>query len=63
MVLVYNRGVALYRDVLLERVWGVDSDVAPRTLDIHICRLRKKLEWTTQIRVIPKIGYLLEAEP
>lgn len=63
MVLVYNRGVALYRDVLLERVWGMDSDAAPRTLDIHICRLRKKLGWTNQIRAIPKIGYLLEAEP
>jgi len=32
-------------------------------LDIHICRLRKKLGWTTQIRAIPKIGYMLEAEP
>lgn len=63
MVLVYDRGVALYRDVLWERVWGLDSDAAPRTLDIHICRLRKKLGWTTQIRAIPKIGYMLEAEP
>ena len=32
MVLVYNRGIALYRDVLLERVWGLDCDVMPRTL-------------------------------
>lgn len=62
MVLVYNRGIALYRDVLLERVWGLDCDAAPRTLDIHICRLRKKLGWTHQLRAIPKIGYLLEGE-
>lgn len=62
MVLVYNRGIALYRDVLLERVWGLDCDAAPRTLDIHICRLRKKLGWTHQLRAIPKIGYLLEEE-
>lgn len=62
IVLVYNRGIALYRDVLLERVWGLDCDAAPRTLDIHICRLRKKLGWTHQLRAIPKIGYLLEEE-
>lgn len=63
MILVYNRGIALYRDVLLERVWGLDCDSAPRTLDIHICRLRKKLGWSAQLRAIPKIGYLLEEEP
>ncbi|MFR3227103.1 MAG: response regulator transcription factor [Blautia massiliensis (ex Durand et al. 2017)] len=63
MALVYNRGIALYRDVLLERVWGLDCDVDPRTLDIHISRLRKKLGWTSQLRAVPKIGYLLEVEP
>lgn len=63
MALVYDRGIALYRDALFERVWGLDSDAATRTLDIHICRLRKKLGWNTQIRAIPKIGYMLEAEP
>lgn len=62
MVLVYNRGIALYRDVLMERVWGLDCDAAPRTLDIHICRLRKKLGWEHKLRAIPKIGYMLEGE-
>lgn len=62
MILVYNRGIALYRDVLMERVWGLDCEATPRTLDIHICRLRKKLGWTHQLRAVPKIGYLLEEE-
>lgn len=62
MVLVHNQGVALYRDVLFERVWGLDSDAAIRTLDIHISRLRKKLGWSTCLRAVPKIGYILEAE-
>ena len=44
MVLVQSRGVALYRNVLMERVWGLDSDAGPRTLDLYISRLRKKLE-------------------
>lgn len=60
--LVRNRGIALYRDVLLERVWGMDSDTAGRTLDIHISRLRKKLDWNEHLRTVPKIGYLLEGE-
>lgn len=46
----------------MERVWGLDCEAAPRTLDIHICRLRKKLGWTHQLRAVPKIGYLLEEE-
>ena len=63
MVLVHDQGVALYRDVLFERVWGLDSDASLRTLDIHISRLRKKLGWDKQIRSVPKIGYRLEAQP
>lgn len=60
-VLLQNRGIALYRDVLYRRVWG-DSEQAcdTRTLDIHISRLRKKLGLDTQIKTISKIGYMLE---
>ena len=61
MVLVHDQGIALYRDVLFERVWGLDSDANTRTLDIHISRLRKKLGWDKQLRAVPKIGYILEA--
>ena len=62
MVLVTNRGMVLYRDTLFERVWGLDSEASTRTLDIHISRLRKKLGWEHQLRSVPKVGYLLEAE-
>lgn len=62
MVLVQNRRIALYRDVLFERVWGLDNDATPRTLDIHISRLRRKLGWEGHIRTIPRVGYLLEGE-
>ena len=40
--LLRNRGAALYRDVLFERVWGGEMDDGTRTLDLHIQRLRKK---------------------
>jgi len=31
------------RDVILERVWGLSSDVTTRTIDVHVRSLRKKL--------------------
>ena len=44
-LLMRNRGAALYRDVMYERVWGGIPDTESlRTVDTHIARLRKKLE-------------------
>jgi DNA-binding response OmpR family regulator len=43
-VLADNVGVALSRDALLERVWGFDFDGDQRTVDVHVRRLRMKLE-------------------
>ena len=42
--LASNPGVALSRDVLLERVWGYDFDGDERTVDVHVRRLRMRLE-------------------
>lgn len=39
-----HAGVALSRDTLLERVWGYDFDGDERTVDVHVRRLRMKLE-------------------
>ncbi len=60
--LMRNRGAAMYRDALFERVWGGEMDDGTRTLDLHIQRLRKKLGWQDRIRTVYKVGYLLEAE-
>jgi two-component system alkaline phosphatase synthesis response regulator PhoP len=60
--LVRNRGRALHRFALLEKVWGADFPGDTRTLDIHIRRLRQKLCWEEKIGTIPKFGYRLEAE-
>mgnify|MGYP002227901478 FL=1 len=62
MVLVRARGQALYRDILYERVWGPDAEPNPRALDLHIHRLRKKLDWADKIVTVPKVGYKLLAE-
>ena len=41
--LMHNSGVALSRDLLLERVWGYDRLVETRSVDVHVGRLRQKL--------------------
>ena len=42
--LMRNRGMALSRNLLLERVWGWDFRGDPRTVDVHIHWLREKVE-------------------
>ncbi len=42
--LLANRGRAFTRELLLDRVWGHDRFVEPRTVDVHIRRLREKVE-------------------
>ena len=42
--LASNAGVALSRERLLERVWGFDFDGDERTVDVHVRRLRAKIE-------------------
>ena len=44
IMLADNKGKVLSRDRLLETVWGYDFDGGSRTVDVHIQRLRKKLE-------------------
>ena len=42
--LASNAGVALSRQALLERVWGFDFEGDARTVDVHVRRVRSKLE-------------------
>jgi DNA-binding response OmpR family regulator len=43
-LLIDHRGEVLRRDVILDEIWGDDSDVFPRTVDTHVVHLRQKLE-------------------
>ncbi len=57
---IYNR------DHLLDAVWGNDVYVEPRTVDVHIRRLRAKIEEDPNnpkyIKTMRGIGYFVEAE-
>jgi len=59
--LMRNRGLALSRDVLLERVWGFDYVGDGRTVDVHIRWLREKVEQDPSnpvyLQTVRGIGY------
>ncbi|MDQ2872004.1 MAG: response regulator transcription factor [Candidatus Eremiobacteraeota bacterium] len=44
LTLANNHGVALSRRTLLEKVWGFDFDGDERTVDVHVRRVRIKIE-------------------
>lgn len=56
--LVRSRGRVLSRDALLDRVWGTECFVTPRTVDTHIRRVRAKLgEAGGYIETVRGVGY------
>ena len=65
-LLVYlarNSGVALSRSQILEQVWGYDDVESERTVNVHIRRLREKIEIEPSkpslILTVPGVGYRL----
>ena len=40
--LMRDLGTVILRDTLLERVWGYETGVETRTLDVHVRSLRQK---------------------
>jgi DNA-binding response OmpR family regulator len=62
--LARNRGMALSRDLILERVWGWDYDGGSRTVDVHVRWLREKLEPDPanpeRIVTVRGVGYCFE---
>ncbi|QXE21068.1 response regulator transcription factor [Clostridium sp. 001] len=58
--LVQNKNVVLTREKLIEKIWGYDYVGETRTIDNHIQKLRKKLQWKDKIKTVFKLGYRLE---
>lgn len=61
-LLMRNRGMTLYREVLYERLWGDDEAFDTLPLNLCITRLRKKLGWKQEICTVFRVGYRLEKE-
>lgn len=60
-LLMTNLGKALSRDSILYRVWGEDFFGDDRVVDVHICRLREKLDrleaCPIEIQTVRGVGY------
>lgn len=54
-----NQNIALYRDAIYENVWGGEYTEQSRTVDLHVQRLKKKLNWEDKIVAVYKVGYRL----
>jgi two-component system, OmpR family, alkaline phosphatase synthesis response regulator PhoP len=60
-VLAGNAGRVFTREALLNKVWGYDYYGGDRTVDVHITRLRSKIEniRNVSIETVRNIGYRL----
>lgn len=61
-ILIKNKNIALSREKLLKLAWEYDYFGETRTVDVHIQKLRKKLNWENRIKTVYKMGYRLEVD-
>lgn len=63
--LASNRGIVFNRDTILNKVWGYDYYGGDRTVDVHIKRLRTKIDSPTDsfIETVRNIGYCFRKDP
>ncbi len=66
-VLLAHADHVLPRKLLMDLVWGPDYEGDPGTLNVHILRLRHKLERrpgaAAHIRTVHSIGYIFDSLP
>jgi two-component system alkaline phosphatase synthesis response regulator PhoP len=59
--LASHPGMVFSRDQLLDRVWGSDRSVTPRSVDVHVRRLREKIEIAPEsplfLQTVHGVGY------
>lgn len=63
-LLVQNKGLTLAREVILDKVWGLDADVNLKTIDATVKSIRKKLGSSSSQELIMSVrgvGYRVEA--
>ena len=60
LLFLQNKNIALSREQILDKVWGFDYIGETRTVDIHVLRIREKLDLKDFIKTVFKVGYRLE---
>lgn len=64
-LLIQNKGVVIPRDVILDRIWGLESNVSSNNLDAYVRLLRKKISLSDEdvvIKNIRGVGYKLREQ-
>ena len=64
-LLAQNLGIVVPRDIILDRIWGLESDVSSNNIDSYMKILRKKLDTgngKNLIKTVRGVGYKLEAD-
>jgi two-component system, OmpR family, response regulator MprA len=64
-LLVANAGIVLSRELLYDRIWGIDFETSSKTLDVYIGYLRRKTEEggaTRLVHTVRGIGYCARIE-
>jgi DNA-binding response OmpR family regulator len=62
VIFMQNPNIVLTRDVLLDRVWGYDSEVETNVVDVYVRYLRNKLDdpgRESLIQTVRGIGYVM----
>lgn len=63
-ILISSEGQIVSKDLLISKVWGVESSAVDNNVEAYISFLRKKLKFlgsNTQIETVRKVGYRLES--
>ncbi len=59
--MIRHRGKVVRRDELLDAVWGYDDAPLTRTIDVHVAKLRRKIETDPQnpefLLTVHRVGY------
>lgn len=59
-LLMSNAGIVTTREIILDRIWGIDFEGESRTLDMHIKTLRQKLgSEGACIKTVRNVGYIM----
>ena len=64
-LLAQNIGIVVPREIILDRIWGLESEVSSNNIDSYVKLIRKKLDLgdgKMMIHTIRGVGYTLEAE-
>ena len=60
---IKNQGIALSREMIIEKIWGYTYEAEDRTIDAHIKLLRNKLgKYKKYIKTVRGVGYKFEYE-